>query len=549
MIEARQCAAGLAVLLAVAAHAACAARNAPAPIAFPGAAGPAAEAGVPDAALRGPGGADAVRPVADAKAIGGGDPNLTATLDGLFTARPAGPVLWGVEVRSLDRNERLYARNQDVLLTPASTMKIVTLAAAAERLGWDDRFETTLSSAAAIREGTLGGDLVVRGTGDPTINAPGTEDLFAVWAGELRARGVRRIAGRIIGDDDPPGDAGATEDAGFGAGWAWDDLALGFAAPAGALQHHENVVHVVVAPADAAGLPGRVRIRTPSSGLTLVNDVVTAAPGAPAAIRLLRPARRDALVVAGRIPLGHDPALRIAAVGNPTRFFVLALRDALERHGIAVAGEAIDIDRLDAEEKAKVRRGLQPLVRHRSEPLAAIARRMMKRSQNLYAESVLHRLGAAAGAGDRAGGRAAGRVLAEWGIGAERATVADGSGLSRYNYLTASALVDVLARMHRDPGHRERFRATLPVAGRDGTLRGRLVGTAAEGNVRAKTGSMTRVRGLTGFVDSAAGETLAFAILANNFSAPAGEVIRVIDDAALALAAFSRGDPPPPAGR
>lgn len=547
MIEVRQCAAGMAMLLAVGTHSACVTRNPPAPIAFPGAAGPAADASDPDAGIRGPEPADAVRPVAGARTIEAGEPGLAATLDALFAARPSGPVLWGVEVRSLDRNERLYARNQDVLLTPASTMKILTLATAAERLGWDDRFETTLSSAAAIREGTLGGDLVVRGTGDPTINAPGTEDLFAAWADELRARGVRRIAGRIIGDDDGPDGAGAAQDAGFGAGWAWDDLALGFAAPAGALQHHENVVHVVVAPSDSAGSPGRVRIRTPSSGLTLVNDVVTAAAGSRAAIRLLRPARRDALVVAGQIPLGHDPVVRIAAVGNPTRFFVQALRDALEQHGIAVAGEAIDIDRLDAEEKASVRRGLQPLVRHRSEPLSAIARRMMKSSQNLYAESMLHRLGA----GDRDGGsgRAAGLVLAEWGIGAERAIVADGSGLSRYNYLAASALVDVLARMHRDPRHRERFRATLPVAGRDGTLRRRLVGTPAEGTVRAKTGSMTRVRGLAGFAESAGGEMLAFAILANNFSAPAGQVIRVIDDAAAALAAFSREDPPPPAAR
>ena len=531
MTEVRHQAAGAAVLLAVAALAACVARTAPVPVVFPGAAGTAPEAGTADA----------------------GDPALGAMLDALFTARPPGPVLWGVEVRSLDRNERLYARNHDVLLTPASTMKIVTLAAAAERLGWDDRFETTLAAAAPIRDGTLGGDLVVRGTGDPTINAPGTEDLFAAWAGALRARGVRRIAGRIVGDDDPPGDDNAAPDAGFGAGWAWDDLALGFAAPAGALQHHENVVHVVVAPADAAGVPGRVQIRTPSSGLTLVNDVVTAAAGEPIDIRLLRAPRQDALVVTGQIPRGSEPAVRTAAVDNPTRFFVRALRNALERHGITVGGEAIDIDRLDAQAKTAVRRGLHPLVRHRSDPLSAIARGMMKRSQNLYAESMLLRLGAAAGRGGRAGGgragrRVAGRVLAGWGVGADRAIVADGSGLSRYNYLTAGALVEVLARVYHDPRHRERFLATLPVAGRDGTLRRRMVGTAAEGVVRAKTGSLTRVRGLAGFAETAGGETVAFAILANNFSAAPGEVIRVIDDAVAALAAFS-GAGPSPSGR
>ena len=463
--------------------------------------------------------------------------HLTRRLDRLFSESGIGPAVWGMDVRALERNERLYARNPDVLLTPASAMKLVTLAATAERLGWDARFETALLAAAPIRDGVLLGDLVVRGAGDPTINASGG-NLFLDWADELRSLGVRRIAGRIIGDDDILDD-GALDTPGFGSGWAWDDFARGFAAPAGALQHRENVVEVVVTPGSSAGRPAIARFRHPGSDLRLRNEVVTVRADQTAGIRLRRLPGHPALVVSGRIPEGGSPVVRFAAVGNPTLFFVRAFEATLEQRGIAVDGEAIDIDSLAARDKAPALLGLRPLVSHRSEPLSTIGVDMLKQSKNLYAESLVRHLGVAAGSAAHAGRAVVAEVLADWGIDGRRAVVADGSGLSRYTYLTAGALVEVLARLYQDPDHRTRIMAALPVAGRDGTLRRRLVGTAAEGVARAKTGSMSRVRALAGYVETADGETLAFAILVNNFSAPAGEVTRVIDETVAALAAFS----------
>ena len=467
-----------------------------------------------------------------------GAPRLTRSLDLLFSASGIGPAIWGMEVLVLDRNERLYARNPDVLLTPASTMKLVTLAAAAERLGWDDRFETSLLSAAPLRDGTLHGDLVVRGVGDPTINTRGSHDTFLLWADELRTLGVRRIAGRIIGDDDILDD-GALETPGFGSGWAWDDLSRGFAAPAGALQHRENLVEVVVEPGRVGG-PAHARFRHPGSGLALRNEVVTARADQTAGIRLRRLPGQLSLVVRGRIPEGASPVVHVAAVGNPTLFFVRAFKEALAERGIAVSGEAVDIDLLAPRDKATALLGLRPLVLHRSEPLSAIGVDMLKQSKNLYAESLVRHLGVSAGAGAHAGRSVVGEVLAGWGVDGRGAVVADGSGLSRYTYLTAGTLVEVLARLYRDPDHRPRIMTALPVAGRDGTLRRRLVGTAAEGVARAKTGSMSRVRALAGYVETADGEPLAFAVLANNFSAPAAEVTRVIDEAVATLASFSR---------
>ena len=557
----------IAPILAAVTLAGCLARTA-APVSFPGAIAP---ADATDRPAEAPAIADGSRPVGSTAAGGAvrpvdldpprspdrrgapgavdpgparpaghpGDPGLTRRLDRLFTTNGIGPAVWGVDVLALDRNERLYARDPDVLLTPASTMKLVTLAATAERLGWEDRFETALLTAAPIRDGTLQGDLVVRGAGDPTINAPGAGNLFVDWAHELRKLGVRRIAGRIIGDDDVLDD-GALDTPGLGSGWAWDDLTRGFAAPAGALQHRENVVEVVVAPGAAAGRPASARLRRPGSGLTLRNDVATVRADQTAGIRLRRAPGGPSLVVTGRIPVGAAPIVRVAAVGNPTLFFVQAFKEALEQGGIAVDGEAVDVDSLAARDKAPALLGLRTLIMHRSEPLSTIGVDMLKQSKNLYAESLVRHLGVAAGPAAHSGRTVVGEVLAAWGVDGRGAVVADGSGLSRYTYLTAGTLVEVLARMYRNPDHRARIMAALPVAGRDGTLRRRLVGTAAEGVARAKTGSMRRVRALAGYVETADGESLAFAMLANNFSAPAAEVTRVIDEAVATLAAFSR---------
>jgi len=470
---------------------------------------------------------------------------LESALTRLFNDPLVAPIVWGVDVRSLDRNERLYSLNAHTLLIPASTMKIVTLAAAAERLGWDYQYETHLLTSAAITSGTLTGDLIVRGTGDPTINAGwGSGDgLFDRWASALQAIGINRIDGRIIGDDDvlDGTNENATTDRGLGAGWSWDDLALGFATPVGALQHRENVINLTVRPGATAGISGTVQIDTSSADLTLVNRVMTVPKGGSFAVRLLRLPGQSRLAVIGTIPVGARPFRRTASVDNPTTFFVHALRDRLQQAGITVAGTVVDIDDLSEPERKAASRKLQRLATHQSPPLIELASNMMKRSQNLYAETMLRTLGAQAGGSPAAAGRReVAEVLASWKIRSDQAIVADGSGLSRYNYLAPAALVKILSHMHAHPRHAIPFRASLPIVGREGTVRTRMKGTAAEANARAKTGSMTNVRALAGYVSTRDGEQLAFAILANNFHAPPADVTNLIDRAVEVLATFSQ---------
>ncbi len=458
---------------------------------------------------------------------------LAQTLNGLIESPAARPAVWGVLVRSLDSGEVLFDHHGDRLLMPASTMKLVALAVAAERLGWDHRYGTELLSTGPIVDGTLDGDLLVRGGGDPTINAGGGREtpVFDDWADALLGTGITTITGRVVGDDD------LVEEAAPGFGWSWDDLPHGYAAAGGALIHRGNTARLTVHSGSVAGEDTLIEIDPPAVGPLVVNHVETSGPDAEPDLELRR-AHDGALEVRGGIPASASPISLSAAVADPTLFFVRELTRALERAGIAVTGEAVDLDNLDvpiSDDTPAL------LVRHRSPPLSEIAVPLMRNSQNLYAEALLRTLDQ----GRRPRTAAAGRnimreMLESWDIGPSRIVVADASGLSRYNYVTARALVDVLQRMYDHPRHAEPYLAALPVAGESGTLASRMSGTAAAGNARAKTGSMSNVRALAGYVTSADGEMLAFAVLANNFSGAAGPILGIIDRMVGQLARTTR---------
>jgi D-alanyl-D-alanine carboxypeptidase/D-alanyl-D-alanine-endopeptidase (penicillin-binding protein 4) len=459
---------------------------------------------------------------------------LHGTIDRLLAARALERGTWGVVIQSLDRGEILYSLNPRKLLTPASTMKIVTLAAAAERLGWDYVYDTQVLGIGAIDVGFLDGDLLVVGSGDPSIDdwdGSGTR-LFQSWAERLKALGVRRVSGRIVGDDD------AFEDEGLGAGWAWDDLGLSYAARTGALQFNQNSARIDIRPGSAEGAPADVTVRPEWAELRFRNLIRTA-PAGIANDLSIRPIGRDAVLeLRGSVGLG-GAIVRYVAVENPTRYFVSGLLGVLTASGIDVHGGAVDIDDLGTPIK---RSDGSPLLTHRSLPLAALAGTMMKLSQNMYAETLLKTLGRpSSGTGSTAAGlRAVRETLDLWGIDPAGMQMADGSGLSRYNLMAPETLVAVLSHVYRQDRLRAPFLAALPVAGRDGTLADRMKGTPAEGNARAKTGSLSSVRALAGYVRTADNDPLAFAVIANNVGVAADEVDKTMDAIVVELAAFTR---------
>jgi D-alanyl-D-alanine carboxypeptidase/D-alanyl-D-alanine-endopeptidase (penicillin-binding protein 4) len=462
---------------------------------------------------------------------------LRRDLGRVFGAPVMARGVWGVDIRSLDTGERLYELNAGKLMMPASNMKIVTLAVAAETLGWDFRFTTTLESGAPVEDGVLHGDLFIRGNGDPTINTRDGrgEAILSEWAEALRAAGIREIRGRIVGDDQ------AFDEQGIGPGWSWDYLEAGYAAPSGALQFNEDTAALTIAPSAVEGEPAILRL-PPGTGLALVSRAVTGPAGSETTIAYSRRIDGPVVEVTGSIPLGGEEIRRNVAVANPTLYLAQALKAALVARGIPVTGDAADQDDIAAELLASVGAERRVLATTTSPPLREIATVLMKVSQNLYAETLLKAVGAARhGLGTTQGGRAVVReTLTAWGIPADSYVNADGSGLSRYNYLAPNMVTAVLERMHRDPKHRDAFVATLPIAGKDGTISTRMRRTRAEANAVAKTGSIANVRSLSGFVRTRDGEVLVFSIVANDFVVPASTVTWIADLAVEILSNFTR---------
>jgi D-alanyl-D-alanine carboxypeptidase/D-alanyl-D-alanine-endopeptidase (penicillin-binding protein 4) len=463
---------------------------------------------------------------------------LRTDLGQVFGARIAARGVWGVEIRSLETGERLFEHDAGKLMMPASNMKILTLAAAAETLGWDYRYTTTLETTGTIENGVLRGDLIVRGSGDPTINSRSDRAAHVLdeWGGALAAAGIRQIDGRVIGDDQ------AFDDEGLGAGWAWDYLQYGYAAPVGALQYNENIAALAVIPGGAVGAPATVRLDA-GAGLVVLNRVATGAAGTEATIDYRRHLEQPLLEVTGIVPLGGAPVTRFVAVVNPTLFFVQSLKDALGARGVMVTGPAVDFDDVAPElAAATMQSSPRVLASTTSPPLKEIAVVLMKVSQNLYAETLLKTVGAARGGlGTIAAGQNVLRTLLKsWGVPDDAYVAVDGSGLSRYNYVTADTLVAILEHMYRDARHHDALVATLPIAGKDGTVATRMRRTRAEGNAVAKTGSISNVRSLSGFVRTRDGEMLVFSILANDFVIPSSTINGIADLAVETLSNFSR---------
>jgi D-alanyl-D-alanine carboxypeptidase/D-alanyl-D-alanine-endopeptidase (penicillin-binding protein 4) len=477
---------------------------------------------------------------------------LRRDLEGILNDPALSRATWGVLVQSLRNGETLFAWNPQKLLLPASNMKLVTLAAAAAQLGWDYTYRTQLFARGAISAGVLTGDLIVVGSGDPSVgNVDGSADrVFGEWADRLKQLGVTRIDGRIVGDDK------AFDDEILGFGWSWDDLTEDYAAGVGALQFNENGIRLSVSPGPAPGSAAALSVDPPESGIVVVNSVRTGEAGAAANLSAHRLPGQTTLVVAGTVPAGATaPAVLRLAVDNPTLFFVRALRRSLIARGIDVRGPAVDMDDLATPID---RAGATPVAEHRSPPLSVLAVRLMKVSQNQYAETFLKTLGldrtereasktereASAERHDEAtavkGRTVAQQLFRDWGVDAGSLIIRDGSGLSRYDYVTAQALVTILAHVYKDAKLYEPFAASLPTPGTDGTLANRLKGTAAEHRLRAKTGSMSQVRTLSGYITTADDEPLAFSILANNFDTTADVINRATDAMIVKLAEFKR---------
>lgn len=461
-------------------------------------------------------------------------PPIAAALDSIFNDTAFASAHWGVLVRSLETGETLYARNAGKMFVPASNMKIVTASAVLAALGPDYRYATRVAAAGSVRDGVLHGDLVVIGGGDPTISDRFHGDVrtvFRAWADSLRAHGVRRITGAVIGNDD------VFDDVALGRGWAWDDLPDSYSAEVGGLELNEGFVTVRVSPAPGQRAAAVTTLPASDEWVPVAGNVWMGTAGTAPQVRVGRADSLSAVTVSGTLP--PDTTLEEeVSVRNNTRFFVSVLRQALLEAGIGVGGPSLDAD--DAPGRGRPESSTV-LFTHTSPPMREILAGFLKPSQNQIGEILLKTLGRELrGVGSAGAGiTAIDSMAASWGLPRRLLAQADGSGLSRYNLVAPEFLAALLQREARSP-HFDVLSAALPVAGRDGTLAGRMRGTPAEANVHAKTGTLSGVRSLSGYFTTAAGERMVFSMIVNNHTLSSRDADRVAEAALMRLIALDR---------
>lgn len=444
---------------------------------------------------------------------------VAAVLDSSQTA-----VLWGVVVADAKTGEVLFERNPTRPMLPASNQKILTAATALDRLGGAFRYRTPLLFSGTTEAGTGGttlrGTFVVVGTGDPSFgsseaNAP---DPFAAWAEALRARGVTRMEGTLVGDDD------RFDDYPYAEGWDVDylttqaDRYLGV--PVSALSYRDNLVTLKLGPGptDAS--------TTPAHALTVIrrDRQTDRTRGLGAGLRRLP--GTGVVEISGTVRTREDD-LELP-VDDPTRLALAAFRQALGAAGIdTTALRGTDVDALA---ERPVYTGFDTLAVHVSPPLADLVAVMGTQSNNFYAEQLYRTLSPG---GDARGSRLAVRAFLSEQGDTTGVALFDGSGLSRKNLVTPRALAATLLRMYRHP-EADAFLRALPYPGlRGGTLEYRLEGVP----VRAKTGTLTHTRALSGYLRTASGRDLVFVVLANHFTVRESQVVSVMDRLVRALAA------------
>jgi D-alanyl-D-alanine carboxypeptidase/D-alanyl-D-alanine-endopeptidase (penicillin-binding protein 4) len=465
---------------------------------------------------------------------------LQADLETLLKNRDVASAYIGVCVLSTETGEFLFRSNDTKAFVPASLMKLFTTAAALELLGPEFRFTTRIYLDGRIRQGgDFEGNLIIRGSGDPTWSEAFNsqpDSIFAVWIRGLDSLGITTIKGNIIADDR------YFDAIRYGPGWMWDDLAKPYSPPVSALAAFDNCARIVIHPASAVGQPATIELLYGNGAIRVTSEILTVPHDQPAEIVVQRELGSNALELRGVVPLpdgsADEPVIVDVPVDNPALYVGMLFRNALERHQIRFRGSVLTASEWG--EPIPYSR-LPILAEYSSPPLRTIIAVMNRTSHNLCAEMLLKTIGKeSSGAGSFAAGADYIRsMLQRNGLASDELAMSDGSGLSRLNLVTPSLVARLLWMLWRSPWRND-VAASLARPGEPGTLRTRLVGTLAEKNVAAKTGTLDNVSALAGYVTTRDGEVLCVAILANHLLVPESIARNLEDLICMRLASFSR---------
>jgi len=487
-------------------------------------------------------------------------PELRSKIAEVLAKPELSSAMVGIKVVSLDTGKVLFEENATKLLRPASNMKIYTVAAALDRLSPDYRFSTSVyATTRPDASGVVHGDLIIYGRGDPTIAARFNNGNYFKAIDDLAARiaaaGVKRVQGDIVGDESyfvgPK----------YGSGWNWEDLTWYYGAEITPLTANDNALDLFIKPGTAIGQPALVTTGPPDPLLTIVNKVTTSAKGSRRDISIHRGLGENTITITGAIALEDRGYTGGIGISHPGLLFVYMLRSSLAQKGVTITGASrtngatpqptvitgVPISGTNGSSTASPT-FQNEIATLQSPPFSVIAAQTLKPSQNLYTELILRTLGKVTPppattsnltqTSEELGLEAVKAFLKTVGLRPEALVLDDGSGLSRNDMITADASVQLLTFMSK---HRYAtvFRDALPIGGIDGTLRNRFKGTAAENNVRAKTGSLSSAASLGGYLTTTGGEKLAFSIMVNNYPRDFDPRSSCIDPITVLLASFA----------
>lgn len=436
---------------------------------------------------------------------------------------------WGILIQTLSPSYTLYSRDSEKYFIPASNVKLLTTAAALHQLGSQFRIRTSVY-------GTSGGALRVVGRGDPSLTDAQLKEL----AQQLSRRGIRQVS-QLIGNDH------YFKGYAINPSWEWEDVQADYGAPINSLILNQNAVVLTLLP-QALGQPLQIVWAEPTEATRwrIENESVTTQPAEPALINVSRELRGAVLKITGQLAVDSEPESVTLAVIDPVEHFLRHFRRALAVEGIN--------ENADAGRYTQISNAVSELASVESPPLSQLLVETNQNSNNLYAEALLRTLQASAKSSlsaklgntpvptdstDETGLAVLKATLTELGVDPTGYDLADGSGLSRHNLVSPEALVQTLRAMAQSPGAAV-YRASLPVAGISGTLQNRFRDTGAQGIVQAKTGTMSGVVALSGYLDAPNYQPIVFSIVVNQSDQSAATLRQAIDELVLLLTRLHR---------
>ena len=435
----------------------------------------------------------------------------------------------GIKVVSLGTGEVLYEKDSKKLYHPASTMKLITAATALVKLGPNHRFRTTLYMG-HLEDSQISGNIYLKGRGDPMFDSDDLEKMVE----RLVEMDTKDLQGDIVVDET------YFDAVRWGKGWMWDDGPIGGYYPhLSALTINRNGVLVRISPGGKVDDPVRVHLHPPTQYMKIVNEAITVGHSEKTRLTIKRKdgsIKENLLMIDGVMAIGQVGMNRRVDVLDPALYCGTLLREMLAKRGVTLQGRV---------RYGEVPEGTAEIITHVSPPLSRILWEMNKPSDNLIAELLLKTIGAELSGSQGTAEKGLGAIsnfLGEIGMDWEHYTLADGSGVSRYNLVTASLLTDLLVYMFRNFSVMPEYLASLPVGGVDGTLTRRMRGMKAEGVLRAKTGTLRGLTALAGYTVTADGETVAFSIIMSNYHGLVSPRRALQDKIGDILTRFSRRD-------